>query len=128
MLRQRFARKMSIGVGLLTTICAAVGSEITAGSFLHSAVVITGDSAAHTAHGFFKSNYPATAARTNGALGRTRRTSPETVKAPAVSVGVSRLCRGRALNFVAEPEVNTSSAVPVLAPMSRRGPPASSFA
>ena len=140
MLRQHFPCHMSIGttirivwtvlgVGGLTTICAAVASDITACSFLHSAVVSIGDSAPGAAHSFFRSNYPATSARTNGALGRTRRTSPESVKAPAVSAGVSRLSMGRnALNFVAEPEVNTSSAVPVLAPMSRRGPPASSFA
>ncbi len=140
MLRQRFPCHMSIGttmrivwtvlgVGVLTTICADVRSEIAADAVLHRAVVISGGSAADTAHSFFRSNYPATSARTNGALGRMRRTSPESVKAPAVPAGVSPIFRGlRALNFIAEPEVNTSSAVPVLAPMSRRGPPASSFA
>lgn len=137
MFRQRFPCDVSIGttagivltvlgVGLMTAICTPVQSEITVGRFLHSAVVISGDSAADNHQSFFRSHSVATSARTNEAVGRMRRTSSESVKAPAVSASVSPLRAGPPLlNFVAEPDVTISSAALVLAPMSRRGPPAS---
>jgi len=137
MFRQRFPCNLSIGttvgivltllgVGLMTAICTPVQSEISGGRFLHNAVVISGDSAAGNHQSCFKSHYVATSARTNEAVGRTRRTSSESVKAPAVSASVSPLpWEPRVLTFVAQPDVTISSASLVLAPMSRRGPPAS---
>lgn len=118
-----------LGAGVLTAIFVATPSEIAASTFPDSAAIITGDSAAHIAVSCFRSNHSLTPARTKWALGRTRRTSQESFNAPALSAGVLGLCEVlRALNFIAPPDPNSSRAMAILAPMSRRGPPASSFA
>ena len=136
MLKQRFTCDMSIGttpgivlivlgVGLIAAICAPGQSGIIVSRFLHNAV-ISGDSTVHNPQSVFSSHSVATSARTNEAVGRMRRMSSESVKAPAVSANVSPLgAVPPVLNFVAEPDVTISSAALVLAPMSRRGPPAS---